>query len=112
MHCPDSNDGFLPVWFGMVTVLFIVWPRSLLLGPFHKKTENLREAFGFCRSDNPQFSFIMYCYTYRRLTCRNLEVSEFSFLRKSTKTKRKSLVIRTFDFIRTSRGRVSIYSYV
>ena len=37
----------------------------------------------------------MYCYTYRQFACRNLEVSEFNFLRKSTK--RKSLVIRTCD---------------
>ena len=85
------------VRFGMVTVLSFVWPRSLLLCPFHKKLRLIwkKKSFGFCQTDNPQFSFIMYCYTYRQLTCRNLEVSEFSFLPKSTK--RKSLVIRNWD---------------
>ena len=34
---------FSSVWFSLVTVLFIVYPRSLLLCPFHKKTENLME---------------------------------------------------------------------
>ena len=42
VHCPVSNNGFLPVrfgsvWSGMVTVLSTVWPRGLLLCPFHKK---------------------------------------------------------------------------
>ena len=34
---------FTSVWFSLVTVLLIVCPRSLLLCPFHKKTENLME---------------------------------------------------------------------
>ena len=34
---------FSSVWFSLVTVLLIVCPRSLLLCPFHKKTENLME---------------------------------------------------------------------
>ena len=68
------------VRFGMVTVLSIVWPRSLFSCPFHKKLIIWDEkSFGFCQTGNPQFSFIMYCYTYRQLTCRNLELSEFSF---------------------------------
>ena len=38
----------------------------------------------------------MHCYRYRQLTHKNLEASEFSSLRKSTR--RKSLVISTWDF--------------
>ena len=34
---------FRSVWFSLVTVLLFVYPRSLLLCPFHKKTENLME---------------------------------------------------------------------
>ena len=65
LQCPVSNNGF---------------------GSF--------KSFGFCQTDtSPRFSCIMYCYRHRQLTRKNLEVSEFSTLRKSTK--RKSLVIRT-----------------
>ena len=90
---------FGSVWFWLVTVLLIVWPRSLLLYPFrfHKKLRIWwKKFFSFRQADNLRFSCFMYCYTYRQLTCENLQVSEFSFLRKSTK--KKSLVIRTWDF--------------
>ena len=56
----------------------------------------MEEVFGFCQTDNPRFSCIMYCYRYRQLTRKNLEVSEFNSLQKSTK--RKSLGIRTQIF--------------
>ena len=85
------------VWFWLVMVLLIVWSRSLLLCPFHKKLRIWwKKSFGFRQTDNPRFSCIMYCFSYQQLTSKNLEVSEFSTLRKSTK--RKSLVIRTWDF--------------
>ena len=88
---------FGSVWLWLVMVLLIVWPRSLLLCPFHKKLRIWwKKSFGFCQTDNPRFIFIMYCYRYRQLTSKNPDVSEFSTLRKSTK--RKSLVIRTWDF--------------
>ena len=51
-----------------------------------------RMSLVLCQTDNLQFSFIMYhywrvlsVYTCQELTWQNLEVSEFSFLRKSTK---------------------------
>ena len=44
---------FGSVWFAMVTVLSIVWPRSLLLCPFHKKLRIWEEFFGFSQTDNP-----------------------------------------------------------
>ena len=97
IQCQVSNNGFLAVWFGLAMVLSIVWPRTLLLCPFHKKLRiSEKKSYGFCQTGNPQFSFIVYFYTYWQLTWRNLEVSEFSFLRKSTK--KKSLVIRTWYF--------------
>ena len=88
---------FGSVWFWLVTVLLIVWPRSLLLCPIHRKLRIWwNKSFNFCQTDNPRFSCIVYCYSYRQLICKNLQVSEFSFLRKSTK--KKSLVNRTWDF--------------
>ena len=88
---------FGSVWFWLFTVLSIVWPQSLLLCPFHKKLRIWwKKSFGFCQTDNPRFSCIKYCYRNPQLTRKNLEVSEFSTLRKSTK--RKSLVICTWDF--------------
>ena len=88
---------FGSVWFWLVTVLIIVWPRSLLLCPFLKKLRIWwKKSLGFCQTDNPRFSCIMYCYRYRQLTSKNLEVSEFSTICKSRK--RKSLVICTWDF--------------
>ena len=66
--------------FSMVRVLSIVWRLSLLLYSFHKKQRIWEKSFGFCQTDNPQFSFIMYCYTYRQLTCRNLEVNSVSYV--------------------------------
>ena len=85
------------VWFGMVTVLSIVCSLTLLLCPFHKKKKKNCE---FERRSPSVFvkriirDSVSSCIdTYRQLTCRNLEVSEFSFLRKSIK--RKSLIIRT-----------------
>ena len=65
-QCPVSNNGFLPVRFGMVTGLSIVWPRSLLF-LFHNKVRIREKSFGFCQTDNTQISFIMHCYTYRQL---------------------------------------------
>ena len=53
----------------------------------------MEEVLRFCQTDNPRFSYIMYCYKYQHLTSKNLEVSEFSTICKSTKM--KSLVIRT-----------------
>ena len=74
------------VWFWLAMVLLSVWPQSLLLCPFHKKLRIwLKEFFDFCQADNQRFSCIMFCYTYWQLTCENLQVSEFSFLLKSTK---------------------------
>ena len=74
-----SNNGFDSVWFGMVLVghSFINCLASeSLLCPFHKKLRIWwKKSFGFCQTDNPRFSFIMYCYTYRQLTCKNLLVS-------------------------------------
>ena len=56
------------VWFWLVKVLLIVWPRSLLLCPFQKKLRIWwRKSFGFCQTDNPRFSCIMYCCRYRQL---------------------------------------------
>ena len=93
LHCPVSNNGFLPVrfWFSLV------WSLNLLLRPFHKKQRIWEKSFGFCQTDNLQCSFIVYCYTYRQLTCRNLEVSEFTFLRKSTKRKPWLSALTIFD---------------
>ena len=52
------------VWFWLVTVLLIVCPRSLLLCPFHKKLRIWsKKSFGFCQTDNPRSSFMMYCYS-------------------------------------------------
>ena len=57
--------------FGMVKVLSIVWLRCLLLCPFHNYLRIWeKKSFVFCQTDNPQFSFIMYCYTYRQLSAR------------------------------------------
>ena len=96
-HCPASYNSFGSLWFWLVTVLSIVWPRSLLLCPFHKKLRICwKKSFGFCQADYLQFIWTMNCYTYRQLTCENLQVSELSFFRKSTK--KKSLVIRACDF--------------
>ena len=91
IHCAVSNTGFLVVlcglvWYSLINCLasesFVVF--------FSLETENLREEIlRFYQADNLWFSFSMYCYTYRQLTLRNLEFSEFSFL--CTSTKRKSL---------------------
>ena len=70
------------VW-GCVCVFIYKTPRSLEKNPF-----------GFCQTDNLQFSFTVYCYIYGQLTCLYLEVSEFRFLRYKS-TKRISLVIHT-----------------
>ena len=92
-----SNNSFDSFLFWLFTVLLIVWPRSLLLCPFHTKLRIWwKKSFSFCQTDNSWFSCIMYCYRYRQLNCKNLEISGLSSLRKSTK--RKSLVIRTLDF--------------
>ena len=87
---------FGSVWFWLVTVLLIVWPRSLLLRPFHKLRIWWKKSVSFCQTDSPRFSCTMYCYRYPQLTRKNLEVSELSSLSKSTK--RKSLVILTWEF--------------
>ena len=72
---------FGPVWFWLVTVSLIVWPRSLLLCPFHKKLRIWwKKSFGFCQTDNPRFSCIMYCYRYRQLTSKNLEVNSVPYI--------------------------------
>ena len=68
-------------WFWLVTALLIVWFRSLLLCPIHKKLRIWwKKSFGFFPTDNPRLSCIMYCYSYRQITCKNLQVSEFSLL--------------------------------
>ena len=80
---------FGSVWFWLVTVLLIVCPRSLLLCPFHKKLRIWwKKSFGFCETDNPQSSFMMYCYstdlnvyTWVELTSQNLQVFCSQFLR-------------------------------
>ena len=83
MEKSDFLVRFGSVWLWLVTVLSIVWPRGPLLCPFHKKLSIWwKRSFGFCRTDNPRFSCIMYCYKYRQLTHKNLEVSEFSTKRK------------------------------
>ena len=79
---------------------------------FSEETDNLWEDvlgffffffFFFCQTGNLRFSFIMYCnwrvqsvYTCQELTWWNKEVSEFSLLRKSTKS--TSLIKRIWDF--------------
>ena len=76
------------VWFWLVTVLFIVCPRSLLLCPFHKKLRIWwKKSFGFCQTDNPRSSFMMYCYstdlnvyTWVELTYQNRQVFWIQFL--------------------------------
>ena len=55
---------FSSVWFSLVTVLLIVYPRSLLLCPFHKKLRIWwKKSFGVCQTVNPRSSFMMYCYS-------------------------------------------------
>ena len=69
------------VWFWLVTVLLLVWPQSFLLCPFHKKLRIWwKKSFGFCQTDNPRFSCIMYCYRYRQLTRKNLEVNSVPYV--------------------------------
>ena len=73
---------FSSVWFSLVTVLLIVCPLSLLLCPFHKKLRIWwKKSFGFCQTDNPRSSFMMYCYstdlnvyTWVELTYQNRQV--------------------------------------
>ena len=79
---------FSSVWFSLVTVLLIVCPRSLLLCPFHKKLRIWwKKSFGFCQTDNPRSSFMMYCYstdlnvyTWVELTYPNRQVFWIQFL--------------------------------
>ena len=79
---------FSSVWFSLVTVLLIVCPRSLLLCPFHKKLRIWwKKSFGFCQTDNPRSSFMMYCYstdlnvyTWVELTYQNRQVFWIQFL--------------------------------
>ena len=79
---------FSSVWFSVVTVLLIVYPRSLLLYPFHKKLRIWwKKSFGFCQTDNPRSSFMMYCYstdlnvyTWVKLTYQNRQVFWIQFL--------------------------------
>ena len=83
---------FGSVWFWLVTVLLIDWPLNLLLCPFHKKPRIWwKKSFGFCQTDNPRFSCIMYCYRYRQLTRKNLKVvAEFRSIVKDTKSNTKN----------------------
>ena len=39
-------------------------------------------CFVFCQKDSPWFGCIMYCYRYRQLSHKNVEVSEFNSLRE------------------------------
>ena len=79
---------FSSVWFSLVTVLLIVCPRSLLLCPFHKKLRIWwKKSFGFCQTDNPRSSFMMYCYstdlnvyTWVERTYQNRQVFWIQFL--------------------------------
>ena len=79
---------FSSVWFSLVTVLLIVCPRSLLLCPFHKKLRIWwKKSFGFCQTDNPRSSLMMYCYstdlnvyTWVELTYQNRQVFWIQFL--------------------------------
>ena len=79
---------FSSVWFSLITVLLIVCPRSLLLCPFHKKLRNWwKKSFGFCQTDNPRSSFMMYCYstdlnvyTWVEITYQNRQVFWIQFL--------------------------------
>ena len=89
-HCPVSNNSFGSIWFSMVLVGhgFIVCPRSLFLCPFHKKLRIWwKKSFGFCQTDNPRSSFMMYCYstdlnvyTWVELTYQNRQVFWIQFL--------------------------------
>ena len=70
---------FGSVWFGMVTVLLTVWLwvfcRVLFTG--NLKYERNPSVFvkQIIRDLVPS-----YCYTYRQLTCRNLEVNSVSYV--------------------------------
>ena len=65
-----GDNASLQIW-----VSFGFWPRRLvwpcfinfltsnpLLCPFHKKLLICEMSMVFCQTDNPRFSFIMYCY--------------------------------------------------
>ena len=86
------------VWFGYCFINYC-FASDLFLCQFHKELVIWKKVpLVFCQTHNPRFSFIMYCYwrvvlsVYKcwERTWRNLDVSEFSFLRKSTK--RTSLI--------------------
>ena len=67
----------------------IVWPRSFLLCPFHKKLRIWwKRSFDFCQADNPRFSCIMYCYRYQHL-------------KQITKYHDKTLILHEFLFMET-----------
>ena len=82
----------IKLWFSRGSVLFglVLFINCLVSGllmcPFHKELIICeRVSFEFCQTDDPRFSFIMYCsalpvYTWRELTSRNLEVCEIQFL--------------------------------
>ena len=66
-QCLVTNYGFLVVLItptGWAMVLSFWGPNLLLLlCPFHKKMIICEKMFlVFCQTDNPQLSFIMYCY--------------------------------------------------
>ena len=82
------KNGFGSIWFWLVTILFYCLVLEFLLYTFHKKLRILwKKSFSFCQTGYPRFSCIVHCYTYRKLTCKNLQVTEFSFPCKSTKKK-------------------------
>ena len=82
-QCPVSNKGFLPVRFGIVTILSHL---SFVVSVFIRNWEFEISPSVFVKQIicNLVSSCIV---TYQQLTCRNLKVSEFG-LRKSTKRSR------------------------
>ena len=55
----------------------------------------------FCQTDNLRFGFIMYCYwtalpvyTWRELTCRNLEVCEIQFLTSPILSRQRRVIAK------------------
>ena len=64
-YCPVSSNVFLSIWFGLVRVLSNTWPQSLLMCLFRKKLRIWeKKSSDFCQTDNPRFSFIIYCYIH------------------------------------------------
>ena len=75
-------------WFGLAMVLSIVWPRIYCCVLFVRNC--LFERTCSWLFSKQIIRVFLSVYTCRKLTWRNLEASEFSFLPKSTK--KKSLI--------------------